>query len=151
MFGTGMKKMCTLKPITLEATTPAMPIKLHSGPEGSSSSLELSLTGMDLNTNFGNVVVEAKLGSIAQTAGTNFTVDAGTEIEVKNKNGNIKIDSTGFISMKGAQSDIHTLFKKLSMALQNMTFPTPAGPSSVATNMSEFTGFDAEIDKVFKK
>jgi hypothetical protein len=147
----GMKKMCTTQPITLEATTPAMPIKLHSGPGGTSSSLELSIVGMVLNTKFGNVVTEAKIGSIAQTAGTNFTVDAGTEIEFKNKNGNIKIDTTGFISMKGSQSDIHTLLKKLSMALQNMTFPTPAGPSSVATNMSEFTGFDAEIDKVFKK
>jgi hypothetical protein len=60
------------------------------------------------------------------------------------------MDSAGLISIKGAQSDIHTLLKKLSMALQNMTFPTPSGPSGVATNMSEFTAFDTEIDKVFQ-
>ena len=52
--------------------------------------------------------------------------------------------------MKGMGSDVHTLLKKLSMALQNMTHPTPAGPSGVATNMSEIMQFDAEIDKVFQ-
>ena len=62
----------------------------------------------------------------------------------------IKIDTTGLISMKGMGSDIHTLLKKLSMALQNMTHPTPAGPSGPATNMSEIIQFDLEIDKVFQ-
>jgi len=151
LFGIGMKKVCRLKPITFESTTPVMPIKLHSGPGGSSSKLELSLSGLDVSTKFGNVVTEAKIGSIAQTAGTNFTVDAGTEIEFKNKNGNIKIDPTGLITVKGMGSDIHTLLKKLSMALQNMTHPTPAGPSGPASNMSEIMQFDAEIDKVFQK
>ena len=47
-------------------------------------------------------------------------------------------------------SDIHTLLKKLSMSLQNMTHPTPAGPSGPASNMSEIMQFDAEIDKVFQ-
>jgi len=105
---------------------------------------------MVLNTKFGNVVTEAKIGSIAQTAGTNFSVEAKTDIELKNKKGNIKIDPAGLITIKGMGSDIHTLLKKLSMSLQNMTHPTPAGPSGPASNMSEIMQFDAEIDKVFQ-
>ena len=74
----------------------------------------------------------------------------GIKDSIKNKKGNIKIDTTGNITLKGMGSDVHTLLKKLSMALQNMTHPTPAGPSGVATNMSEIMQFDAEIDKVFQ-
>ena len=150
IFGAGMRKVCIGQPITLEATNPVMPIKLHSGPGGTSSSLELSTTGMDLTTNLGNVVVEAKIGSISQTAGTNFSVEAKTDIEIKNSSANIKMDTGGLISIKGMASDIHTLLKKLSMSLQNMTHPTPAGPSGPASNMSEIMKFDAEIDKVFQ-
>ncbi len=150
VFGLGMRKVCIGKPITLEATTPAMPIKLHSGPGGSASSLELSVSGLDVTTYAGDVEIWAGIGKIEQTAGTNFSVDAGTEIELKNKKGNIKIDPAGLITIKGMGSDIHTLLKKLSMSLQNMTHPTPAGPSGPASNMSEIMQFDAEIDKVFQ-
>ena len=150
VFGIGMRKVCRMKPITLEATNPAAGVKLHSGPSGASSSLELDVGGMGVTTRLGDVTVGATIGKIEQTAGTNFSVEAGTEIELKNKKGNIKIDPTGLITVKGMGSDIHTLLKKLSMALQNMTHPTPAGPSGPASNMSEIMQFDAEIDKVFQ-
>lgn len=150
IFGAGMRKVCVLKPITFEASTPAMPIKLHSGPSGSASSLELSASGLDVSTKLGDITIGATIGKIDQKAGTKFVVDAGTEIELKNKKGNIKIDPAGLITIKGMASDIHTLLKKLSMSLQNMTHPTPAGPSGPASNMSEIMQFDAEIDKVFQ-
>ena len=105
---------------------------------------------MALSTKLGNVTADATIGKIELTAGTSFSLETGTEIDLKNKKGNIKIDTTGLISMKGMGSDIHTLLKKLSMALQNMTHPTPAGPSGPATNMSEIIQFDLEIDKVFQ-
>jgi hypothetical protein len=150
IFGAGIKKVCVLKPITLEASTPAMPIKLHSGPGGSASSLELSITGMDVKSSLGDVTIDATVGKIEQSAGTNFSVEAKTDIEIKNSSANIKMDAGGLISIKGMASDIHTLLKKLSMSLQNMTHPTPAGPSGPASNMSEIMQFDAEIDKVFQ-
>ena len=150
IFGMGMKKVCVAKPITLEATNPSAGIKLHSGPGGVPTSLELDAGGMALSTKLGNVTADATIGKIELTAGTSFSLETGTEIDLKNKKGNIKIDTTGLISMKGMGSDIHTLLKKLSMALQNMTHPTPAGPSGPATNMSEIIQFDLEIDKVFQ-
>ena len=147
----GMSKQCTFGPITLEATTPAMPIQLHSGPAGGSSSLELNIAGMDLNTKFGNIKAVAEIGAIAQSAGTNFSVDAGTDIELKNKNGAMKIDTAGHVSITAAQSDVHTLLKKLSKALKNMSLVTPVGPTSSIINLDQFLEFDTEIDMVFKK
>ena len=60
------------------------------------------------------------------------------------------MDDGGLISIKGAASDIHTLLKKLSMALKNMSLVTPVGPTTSIINLSEFIAFDAEIDKVFQ-
>ncbi len=105
---------------------------------------------MDVSTKLGFVNVEAPIGNIKLKAGVDFSLETATEIDLKNKKGNIKIDTTGNITLKGMGSDVHTLLKKLSMALQNMTHPTPSGPSGVATNMSEIMQFDAEIDKVFQ-
>ena len=152
-YGTGMLKKCTMGPITLEATSPGMPIQLHSGPGGSSSSLELSVSGMDLNTKSGNIKAVAKLGSVALTAEkSNFAVEAGTEIELKNKKSSIKMDDAGLVSITGGKgSDVHTLLKKLALTLKNLKFSTPAGPTTSIINLQEITGFDDEIDKVFKK
>jgi hypothetical protein len=105
---------------------------------------------MDVKSSLGDVTIDATVGKIEQSAGTNFSVEAKTDIEIKNSSANIKMDAGGLISIKGMASDIHTLLKKLSMSLQNMTHPTPAGPSGPASNMSEIMQFDAEIDKVFQ-
>ena len=153
IFGPGMKKVCVGKSIIIESQNPTSGVGgviLNSGPGGISSSLKLNGNGMAVSTTLGDISVNATLGKIELKAGTKFSVDASTDIEIKNKVANIKMDSSGLISIKGMGSDIHTLLKKLSTALQNMTFPTPSGPSGVATNMSEFVGFDAEIDKVFQ-
>ena len=153
IFGPGMKKVCVGKSIIMESQNPARGtggVILNSGPEGSASSLKLDGSGLDVKSALGDITVDASIGKIDQKAGTNFSVEAGTEIEIKNSSANIKMDEAGLISIKGAQSDIHTLLKKLSMALQNMTFSSPAGPTTSIINMSEFTAFDAEIDKVFQ-
>ena len=138
-------------------------IELNTGLAGVTSQFKLGITGdIIANTSIGNIKTTAVLGNIKTiagkdiktTAGTNFTVDAGTEIEFKNLSANIKMDAVGLISIKGAASDIHTLLKKLSMALQNMSLVTPpgltGGPTTSIINLSEFIAFDAEIDKVFK-
>ena len=153
IFGAGMKKVCVAKPITLESQNPASGtggVILNSGPGGTASSLTLDGSGMDVKTTLGDITAGATIGKIELSAGTKFAVDAGTSIEIKNSSSNIKMDEAGLISIKGMGSDIHTLLKKLSMALQNMTHPTPAGPSGPASNMSEIMQFDAEIDKVFQ-
>ena len=153
IFGGGMKKVCVAKPITLESQNPVSGtggVILNSGPGGSASSLTLDGSGMDVKSTLGDISAGATIGKIELSAGRNFAVDAGTSVEIKNSSANIKMDEAGLISITGMGSDIHTLLKKLSTALQNMTFPTPSGPTTGINNMSEFTQFDAEIDKVFQ-
>ena len=154
IWGGGMKKTCRYRAVTIESQNPLRGtggVILRSGLELiHASQLTVDGSGLEFETKLGDVTVDATVGKIELTAGTNFSLETNTEIDLKNKKGNIKIDTTGNITLKGMGSDVHTLLKKLSMALQNMTHPTPAGPSGVATNMSEIMQFDAEIDKVFQ-
>jgi hypothetical protein len=78
-----------------------------------------------------------------------YTVDAGTKINLHNKKAEIECDEAGLIRIKGQGMDIHTLFLKLITALKGATYGTGSGPSTTAIG-DPFTPLETDLDRIFK-
>lgn len=145
----GMEKTCIMSPITLEAQNPVRGIFLNSGVEGKASQLKIDQAGFKGTSLKGDFNFDAKLGNMNSKVFKEYTVDAGTKINLHNKKAEIECDEAGLIRIKGQGMDIHTLFLKLINALKGATYGTGSGPSTTAIG-DPFTPLETDLNKVFK-